>query len=68
MAARKRTSTITEKTIKNSSKSNKRGYCNSEYNLAYMYKLLLYELRKQIVIQFSRFPDGLDNDFKNRGI
>ena len=29
-------------------------------------KLLLYELRKQIVIQFSRLPDGLDNDFKKQ--
>ena len=27
---------------------------------------MLYELWKQIVIQFSRFPDRLDNDFKKK--
>ena len=32
----------------------------------YWLKLLLYELWKQIVIQFSRLPDGLDNDFKKQ--
>ena len=57
-------------------------YAGKQYNITYKVngylpdgnseedeqKLLLNELWKQIVIQFSRFPDGLDNDFKNRGI